>query len=204
MRPSIFIPYGAYSCTPAIRAAGLSGLEKLGIPPTSYYLIVCRLEPENHVLEIVEGFSGFPSTNKLVIVGEFGDNSKYEKAVRLAASSDVLFVGAIYDQGVLSSARHNCMAYIHGHSVGGTNPSLLEAMLYPPFIFAHDNPFNRELLGKGGAYFTHGGDLRVRLEQLERVPHNKPSDSRFETRMQKLYTWEIIGSQYLSLLNGEE
>ncbi|MBP1039280.1 hypothetical protein J8631_27465, partial [Serratia fonticola] len=92
--------------------------------------------------EIVKGFSDKKRDLKLVVLGNYSDDNRYHMDVKSAASSDVLFVGAIYDAATVSALRYHAVAYIHGHRVGGTNPSLVEALGAGNAIIAHDNDFN--------------------------------------------------------------
>jgi glycosyltransferase involved in cell wall biosynthesis len=137
---TLMIPYGAYEVDGAPDACLI---EEYGVEPGEYYLVVCRLEPENHVREIVNGFVASSSPRKLIVVGDHEADTGYIKTLLDNANERVSFVGTIFDPPRLIALRWYCRAYFHGHSVGGTNPSLLEAMACRNHTIAHDNVFNR-------------------------------------------------------------
>ncbi len=124
-RTCLVIPYGAEVIDP-----GMDRLGELDLAPRGYHLIVARFEPENHVLDAVHAYRASRETRPLVVVGSAPYSQWYVDKVREAARSDprIRFTGGIYDQGLLDQLYANGVAYIHGHSVGGTNPSLLRAM----------------------------------------------------------------------------
>jgi glycosyltransferase involved in cell wall biosynthesis len=104
----------------------------LGLRANGYYIVVCRLEPENHALEIIEGFERADTSLPLVILGYIENPKAYVRRLLEHRSNRIRFIGAIYDKEKLGSLRFNARAYIHRHSAGGTNPSLLEAMASLP------------------------------------------------------------------------
>jgi glycosyltransferase involved in cell wall biosynthesis len=117
-------------------------------------LVVARAEPENHVLEIVQGYVAHGGEWPLVVVGEVSGATAYQRRLRCLSSEKVRFVGGIYDSQQLASLRVHAACHLHGHSVGGTNPSLLEAMACGNWVIAHDNPFNREVAREAAEYFS--------------------------------------------------
>ncbi len=117
------IAYGA----PQI-GADTERLRELGLSPDGYHLVVARFEPENHVEEIVRGYSASLSTLPLVVVGSAPYSDGYTMSVRRAADSRVRFLGGVWDQDLLDQLYAGARSYLHGHSVGGTNPSLLRAI----------------------------------------------------------------------------
>ncbi len=188
------IPYG----TDLVDHADATPLAALGVQPGAFMTVIARPEPENSVLEIVRAFSAKPRSCKLVVLGRLvPQDNEYHAEVMAAASKDVLFPGAIYDAGVLAALRQHGLAYLHGHTVGGTNPSLLEAMGAGSAVIAHDNKFNRWVVRQGARYFSDVGsctkaidellgddDLRVRLGQANR----QAAATRF--------SWPLVLSQY--------
>lgn len=141
--------YGAEKITEA--NTGL--IAPYGITPKRYATLIARPEPENSVLEVVQAFSSKPRGIDLVVLGKYCTYNPYQKAVLEAASDEVKFLGAIYDKNIVSALRFYSLFYIHGHTVGGTNPSLLEALGAGNPVIAHDNRFNRWVGGKGASYF---------------------------------------------------
>src|SRR6202007_927148 len=109
-----------------------------------------RLIPENHADVIARAFLKSGSKRKLVIAGGANYDSPFHRELRALAGEKIILTGQIDDQEVIRELHCNCFAYVHGHSVGGTNPSLLKAMGYGNCILAYDTPFNREVLGDTG------------------------------------------------------
>ena len=152
----VMIPYGA----PPIEEASADPLAALGLTPRSYYLCISRIEPENSQLQIVQAFSATRRNATLFVLGTLDENNAYHRSVRAAASNEVVFAGAIYDHAVLASLRVHAAAYCHGHTVGGTNPSLVEALGAGCAVIAHDNRFNRWTAGSGQFFFQDAGSCR--------------------------------------------
>ena len=151
----------------AITVADERILAEMGIVPgQQYVLLIARPEPENSILEIVRAFSKSVRGVKLVVLGRYGRDVQYQRAVLDAASIEVLFLGAIYDQRVVDSLRFFSTLYVHGHTVGGTNPALVEAMGAGAAVLAHDNRFNRWVAGPGAAYFSAEDDCARRFDEL--------------------------------------
>jgi glycosyltransferase involved in cell wall biosynthesis len=192
------IPYGCEVIeTPPIAEL----LSEWGLVPESYYLVVCRLEPENHVREILQAFQRSRSKRQLIVVGNHLTETRYVAQLRTVQDPRIRLIGTVYDQAKLTCLRYHCFAYIHGHSVGGTNPSLLEAMGCGNLIFAHDNPFNRETLGPCGYFFSNDVELtqaidRAEQEHTELMRLREASRSRARAN----YRWPDIISKYASLL----
>jgi len=143
----------------------------------SYVLVIARLEPENNVRTIVEAFSSLPAGDvQLLIVGPTSTQF-YNDHLASYASTRVRFLGAIFDQDVLHELRSNCIAYLHGHSVGGTNPSLLEALsTVRGEMVCHDNKYNREVARDGARYFADASELQNLLKDCIRklTPQGQP------------------------------
>ena len=150
------IAYGAdpvYSASEEILAEWQ--LERLG-----YALVVARPEPENSILEIVRAYSSRPRPVPLVVVGPYSETrSRYIRAVREAAGSQVRFIGSVYERDRIAALRLHCRLYLHGHQVGGTNPSLVEAMGAGCAVLAHDNPYNRAVGAEAVGYFRTQAEL---------------------------------------------
>jgi len=136
---------------------------------SNYYLAVARFEPENNLNMIIEGFQRSGSKNELWLVGT-SSNRKYNNELKtLARVPQVRFLGPIYGEK-LGQLRRKCFAYVHGHEVGGTNPSLLEALSYGNPVLAMDVPFNREVAGSAGLYFRNAETLAKLVDLLEANP----------------------------------
>ena len=158
------IPYGSHE----IAAAPAAPVEAMGLVSGNYMVSIARIEPENSILEIVQAYSARKRASKLVVLGKFQDDNPYHSSVRQAASSDVVFPGAIYDKDLVSALRFHALAYLHGHQVGGTNPSLVEALGAGNAIIAHDNRFNRWVAGPGQFYFSSETDLGTIFGRIDR------------------------------------
>lgn len=143
------IPYGADTVTHADEAH----LQRYGLTKQQYLLTVCRLEPENNVLQIVRAFSKKDRGCKLVVLGKVDQANAYHRALQEAAGPGVIFPGPVYEKKILAALRFHARAYCHGHTVGGTNPSLVEALGAGNAVFAHDNAFNRWTAGEEQFFF---------------------------------------------------
>lgn len=154
-RPSTLISYGAPILEPSD-----DRLAELDLQPQGYHLVVARMEPENHVLEIVRGYARARSTLPLVVVGSAPYGDEYIASIRNAAEdSEVRFTGAVWDQDLLNQLYAHCRSYLHGHSVGGTNPSLLRAMGCGAPVTAFEVSFNREVTGGLARFFADCADV---------------------------------------------
>jgi glycosyltransferase involved in cell wall biosynthesis len=194
----VMIPYGADIIT---TPPDPERIAPYGLEAGSYYLVVCRLEPENHVLEIIRGFVDTSSKRKLVIVGDYQADTPYTKSLTAQEDERIVFLGSIYDQEQLTALRCHCYAYLHGHSVGGTNPSLLEAMACGNFVVAHNNVFNREVTENNGWYFTDSKELQQLVEKLEAEGPPPQAPALFREIMDRKYNWDIIADRYASIFH---
>jgi len=152
-------------------------------------------------ISIVNAYLHGTSTTPLVIVGDFSPK-KYEQVVMEALNDappgkQVILTGGIYDQPALTMLRHNCCAYIHGHSKGGTNPSLLEAMINRNMIIAHHNKFNRGVCEDLALYFKGADDLQRHMRAIEKDPSKCASlkDKVYE-RVAAEYSWDRVADQH--------
>lgn len=152
-KPVRFIPYGAEIFT----SPEPSVPERFGLKSSNYYLMIARLQPDNHTEEIIRGVLAARAGVPLVIVGDY--RKKFGKYLVKKYSREVKFVGGIFNPFVLNNLRYYSRLYFHGHSAGGTNPSLLEAMAASARIVAHDNPFNREVANDGALYFADADEI---------------------------------------------
>lgn len=196
------IPYGADTVNPQ-PDTDLPTLRHFGLAPRGYALVIARPEPENSILEIVSAFSRTRRHCKLIVLGRFdAQRNRYHAAVISAASAEVTFVGAIYDQGAVACLRANARLYVHGHSVGGTNPSLVEAMGAGCAILARDNEFNRWVAGDGAVFFHDTAECDRALsavlgDDLKLTEMRLSSRSRHK----QCFTWATILGAYERLLS---
>jgi len=184
----------AYGGDHAVRVDAVS-VDELELPE-QYAFSVCRIEPENNVHMIIEGFAAQADLT-LVIVGNW-DSSEYGKILRkkYAEVLHIHLLSPIYDLGKLYTLRSNASLYIHGHSAGGTNPSLVEAMHFGKPILAYDCNFNRYTTESKAGYFSSASELIQILKQGEF--DGLGSDMR--EIAQRRYTWDVVAKEYFNLL----
>lgn len=152
VRNAVIIPYGS----DVIVDAPVEHLARFGITPKDYFISIARIEPENSILEMVQAFvAAAPPGRRLVVLGRLDvETNPYHAQVRHAANDSVIFPGAIYDAELVRALRHHCLAYMHGHQVGGTNPSLVEALGAGNAVIARNNAFNRWTAGEEQLFFS--------------------------------------------------
>ena len=162
--------------------------------PDNYALALCRIEPENNVEMILEACA--QANQPLVFVGNW-NSSAYGKELRqrFAGKPGIDLRDPVYDPGNLYNLRVGSSLYLHGHSAGGTNPSLVEMMHIGRPIFAFDCPFNRETTGNAAAFFDTAESL---IKRLQAAPEPGMGKALLE-RAQSQYTWDKIGAAYFDL-----
>ncbi len=157
------IPYGGKEIVSANEAV----LTEFGLAKGNYAILIARAEPENSILEAVQAFSKEKRNAKLLVLGNYTpEDNPYHKQVLAAASEEVIFVGAIYDVEKVGVLRFYARFYVHGHQVGGTNPSLVEALGVGGAVLAHDNPFNRWVVNDGAVYFSDVESAALEMSKL--------------------------------------
>lgn len=159
--PTELIAYGA----PIMSSQSWERIGELGLAPRSYHLVVARFEPENHVDMIIAGYLQSRSELDLVVVGAAPYQPSYTTRISelAAASPRVRLLGSVWDQDLLDELYGNARTYLHGHSVGGTNPSLLRAMGAGAPVLAYDVGFNREVIGPRARVFATPAQLAEQL-----------------------------------------
>lgn len=191
------IPYGSDRVDGA--DAGL--IASYGLEPGAYAILIARAEPENSILEVVRAWSRQPRGCKLVVLGKYEPDHAYQCAVKAAASDEVVFPGAIYDKAVVQALRFHARFYVHGHQVGGTNPSLVEALGAGNAVLAHDNPYNRWVAGEGGVYFPDEDGCAQRIEALlGDAAELAQRQAASRARHAEAFTWEKVLGDYGTLL----
>lgn len=194
---SQYIPYGAH----LFNNPQKEFLKKYDLDPYCYDMLVARLEPENSIEVILDGVAQASVDRPFLVVGKhetkFGEYLKE----KFKNYKKIRFLGGIYDIETLNNVRYFSNIYFHGHTVGGTNPSLLEAMASGAFICANNNIFNKAILEKEALYFSNSGEVKQALElfskdtitarEMVKVNNNK---------ILNLYSWEIINNAYMELM----
>ena len=171
-------------------------LEEFGLKSEEYYILIARLEPENNIVMAIEGYLHSKENGRrpLIVVGKTNTPHGKELVEKYGNERNVEFVGGIYDFKKLDSVRHFSKAYFHGHSVGGTNPSLLEAMAAGCFIFAHDNIFNRAVLKENAFYYLSADKVTEYLNRIDTIAEG--SKIQYTARnievIRNEYSWESL------------
>lgn len=196
--PTELIRYGA----PILDTAAEDRLSELDLTPGGFHVVVARFEPENHVREIVEGYRASAATLPLVVVGSAPYAAGYIQQIHDAAAGDprIRLVGGIYDQQLLDALYFSARTYLHGHSVGGTNPSLLRAMGAGTAVIAYDVGFNRETLGDTGWFFRDAAGVQRAVEDAEAdAAAVSTAAQRVKERARRDFTWDAVAAEYEDL-----
>jgi glycosyltransferase involved in cell wall biosynthesis len=194
-KDSTLVEYGADHCTKI--AISESVQKSFPFLSERYAFKVCRIEPENNIEMILKAFSKTKNLN-LVIIGNWG-NSDFGENMRKAYSkfNNIFLLDPIYDQHILNQIRSNCYIYIHGHSAGGTNPSLVEAMYLELGIVAFGVNFNVATTENEGLYFNNEMEL---LNVIDNLHHDKIDLNNYKIKMKEIanrrYIWSIVASKY--------
>ena len=192
------IPYGAPILDP-----GTDRVTELALGPGKYHLVVARLEPENHVDVIVRGYAESRSLHPLVVVGSapYGD-AHLADIRRAAGTSDTRFIGAVWDQDLLNQLYAGTLSYLHGHSVGGTNPSLLRALGCGAPVTAYDVNFNREVTAGHARFFADPASVTSAILADEADPGDARRRGRAgQDHAAATYRWDDVAERYLRMLN---
>lgn len=201
---TVYISYGAdseHSVLADDDSAFAAWLEAARLQIGEYYLVVGRFVPENNYETMIREFMASGSSRNLALVTEVADAFMAELEERTGMLMDprIRFVGAVYDRELLKKIRENAFAYLHGHEVGGTNPSLLEALASTKVNLLLDVGFNREVAGDAALYWSKGeGDLARLIERAESLSAEEVrayGDASIRA-IRERYTWSYITSLY--------
>ena len=188
---SRYIAYGAdiYSTTDD------SILERYFLSKHNYYLLIARMEPENNIEMILDGFHKSNTNKKIIVIGS--TNNSFGKYIlnKFKSEERIVFLQGIYDPLTTHTLKFFCSMYFHGHSVGGTNPSLLEAMASKAMIAAHDNEFNRAVLNNDGLYFRLVKDVQKIIE-IDEIDNRLEMIENNFNKVKDQYNWPRIIDQY--------
>lgn len=192
-RDGVFIPYGGDA--PSSSLPVVTGLERRG-----YILVVARFVPENSIPQFFDAVELLPSNLRVIIVGSSGYGGELdERAEKLSQTRPgVEWLGHVSDDQKLLSLWQNAGVYFHGHSVGGTNPALVQAMAAGAPTLARDTPYNREVLGDEATYTSpNAAEIASKLVRLLNDPDEMEANSmRGQRRAEAIYTWERVCSSY--------
>lgn len=179
-------------------------VRQYGLEPGRYYLIASRMVPENNADMIVEGFREVKTDKVLAIAGDANYRSEWMDRLRACAASDarVRFLGHVGNSNHVKELHCAAYAYIHGHSMGGTNPALLKALAYGNCVLAYDTAFNREVVTDHALLFEDAADLTAKIQLLENSPRTAEHyRRRAPNRIREAYEWEHITDQYEELFH---
>jgi len=189
---SKYIPYGADLFSEEEREQ----VDQAEALKEDYFLLMARMEPENNIETILQGFNNSSSLKKFKVLGD--TSNRFGKFITHKFKNDdrIEFKGSIFDNSKVRVLQNNSYLYFHGHSVGGTNPSLLEAMASEALIAAHNNPFNKSVLNADAFYFSDVNEVRNLVETVQRKETEKTMVSNNLHKIKYQFNWEKIIDQY--------
>lgn len=208
---TVFIAYGAKVDEPEETGSDVAFGQwcvKHSVEPGKYYLTVGRFVPENNFETIIREFMASGTSKDLVIITNVEKNRFYDRLLQetdFTEDGRIKFVGTVYDKTLLKTIRESAYAYIHGHEVGGTNPSLLEALATTRVNILLDVVFNAEVGRKAALYFNKSqGSLGTVIEEADNLDDAQIEVLGYESRrrIEEDYTWEKIVKEYEELFMG--
>ncbi len=174
--------------------------EKYPFLKSNYAFGVCRIEPENNIHMILEAFSQLKANElPLVMIGNW-QRSEYGQKLwnEYSECENITLLNPIYEPEALNLIRSNCSVYVHGHSAGGTNPSLVEAMYFKLPVMAFDVNFNRETTENSALFFDSSESLTKLIKETKAVELTVVGEKMREI-CDRRYTWKVICEKYVEL-----
>jgi glycosyltransferase involved in cell wall biosynthesis len=196
-KDSTYIAYGAYPFTDPDESV----IVPYGVEKGNYNMIMARFEPENNLDMVLEGVAMCQDKTPILVIGNH--NTKYGAYLKnkFAAHANIRFMGGIYNIAHLDNLRYFSNFYFHGHSVGGTNPSLLEAMASKALILAHDNDFNKGVLKDNAFYFDSAASVKNLLTTIKKSDNLQRVENNYKAIADD-FNWEKINGAYLQLFEA--
>lgn len=196
---STYIAYGAT----LFENPTVEMLNAYNLIPYGYDMLIARLEPENSIEIILDGAAIAKTDRPFIVIGNHHTvYGRYLKE-KYANFEKINFIGGVYNMEHLNNLRHYTNLYFHGHTVGGTNPSLLEAMASGCLICANNNPFNESILQLDAIYFNDEKDVAIHLLNVNcRRKHYQKMIKNNMHKIVNIYDWEIIIDQYAAHFNS--
>ena len=192
-RPAEFISYG---CT-LFNAPDDSKLKEYNLTKYGYGIVIARMEAENNVAMVLQGFTRSTQDCKLLVVGNLSTSYGQKMKERFGNDQRIIFTQGIYDLNMLNNLRYFSRYYFHGHSVGGTNPALLEAMASQAFVIAHGNEFNKSVLGGDALFFTTDAEITGFLDQKQyEGAFREMAIANNLSRVNNVYNWDLVARKY--------
>lgn len=189
---SEYIPYG----TEVFDGPSEDYVAPYNLKPYQYHMLIARMEPENSIEIILDGIKNSTSSFPMIVVGSYGNKFGTYLKEKFQGDPRIQFVGPLYDIRLLNHLRFFARIYFHGHTVGGTNPSLLEAMGSRALICAHENEFNGAILGSDAFYFSSDSDI-TRIVHSDILPDTRRTFTGNNTdKVKQLYLWPRIIDEY--------
>lgn len=193
-KSSKYIAYGSQ----VVSKVDDSILEKFKLKNLEYNMLIARIEPENNIETILDGVVFSKTKTPFLVIGDYNKNSFGKKIKeKYNENKNIIFLGSIYNNDDLNCLRHHCNLYFHGHSVGGTNPSLLEAMGSGNLIIAHNNIFNKAVLKENAYYFYTYKDVSFYLKRISKK-HEKSKIDNNKVKIKNEYDINKINNSYLT------
>ena len=195
---SFYIPYGS----DLIIEYNELICKEYNVKKYNYDMLIARLEPENNIETILDGVAASKNKRDFLVIGNHA--TKYGQYLKKKFShiKHIVFVGGVYNKNTLDSLRYFSNLYFHGHTVGGTNPSLLEAMGSSALICAHDNQFNSAILGSDAFYFKNSQDLIDHIENVSKERYSLYLKNNTQ-KIKELYNWNAIIEQYENIFQAQ-
>ena len=190
-KDTTYIPYGSY----VVENYEESICFDYNVQPYQYDMLIARLEPENSIEIILDGVAKSKLKRTFLVIGKH--ETKYGEYLKnkFINNKNIIFVGGVYNQTTLDNLRYFSNIYFHGHTVGGTNPSLLEAMGSKALICANDNEFNKAILGEDAFYFNSAEDVVSIMDTINKNEYNGLIENNMK-KIKTIYNWENIIDQY--------
>ncbi|MFP9115050.1 DUF1972 domain-containing protein [Flavobacterium sp. RHBU_3] len=191
-KDSCYIPYGAHP----FNNPDDSILKDYNVEKGNYHMIIARFEPENNIDMVLQGIVESGDKTTILVVGTHTTkHGEYLKA-KYKEHTHIRFTGGIFNISFLNNLRYYSNLYFHGHSVGGTNPSLLEAMASRAFILAHNNDFNRGILKDNSYYFSNSAEVASLVSSLKKEDNLHMVENNYNAIVQD-FNWDKVNGQYL-------
>ncbi len=198
-KPSAFLTNGGHVLKVEDEGRHREILAAYGVEPGSYYLVACRMEPDQNIDTIVREFERSSVKQPLLIAGGASYKSAYLEELRQTKDPRIHFLGPVYEPGHVEALHLGAKAYIHGHEFGGTNPSLVKAMGCGNLVLAHDVRFNREVLGGNGLFWTkEPGSLSAVLDRVDPNAASLQAEAvnACRERVARYYSWDKVASDH--------
>ena len=189
---STYIAYGAHN----FNSPNEEILNDFQVKKEDYNMIMARFEPENNIEMVLEGVTLSMSQKSILVIGNHQTQYGNYLKNKFEIDKRIRFIGAVYNLEFLNNLRYFSNIYFHGHTVGGTNPSLLEAMASQALIAAHDNDFNKGILEENAFYFSSKNDVQKILDSIKKNDNLQFVANNYNS-IAKSFNWEKINEQYL-------